>query len=88
MGAPLDRVSTWAHTGDMETTTLAAQITKARETANISVKQLSETAGIPRTTLTRQLAGLSPFEVPQLVRVCDALGVSVVDVMIAVTQNP
>lgn len=64
-----------AHLGTMlfcmaQTTTqadrLAAIVDTALATAGISVKSASESAHIPRETLRRRLAGVTPFTIDEL----------------------
>lgn len=60
----------------MDTTTAtAAKVTKAREKAGISVLALSDSTGIPRSTLTRMLAGKQSFTVAHIEAIADALEV-------------
>lgn len=48
--------------------TLAAKVEGARRRADLSVRALSKKSGIPRTTLSNQLAGLVEFKPSTLAR--------------------
>ncbi|MDD7541213.1 MAG: helix-turn-helix transcriptional regulator [Mobiluncus porci] len=61
-----------------ETATL---IKAAMEESGVSILELSEQAGIPRTTLYRKLSGFYPFDLDELERIARALGVKVAALM-------
>lgn len=60
--------------------TLAARIRRARLQSDLSIRQLAERAGVDKGTLVKLEQGNTP-SYRTLVRVCDALGVSVVHLL-------
>lgn len=59
--------------------TVAAAVREAIENSGVTVVWLCETTGIPRTTLTRRLAGHASFTVAELDAIASALRIPVVD---------
>lgn len=55
---------------------LGATVDQARKDAEISIRKLAATTGIPPTTLLRKLSGLgtSSFTVPELYSIAGAIG--------------
>ncbi len=60
--------------------TLAARIRRTRLQSRLSIRQLAEKAGVDKGTLVKLERGSTP-SYRTLVRVCDALGVSVVHLL-------
>lgn len=56
---------------------VARSVAEAIESSGVTVVWLCEKSGIPRTTMTRRLAGNSSFTVDELDRVANALRVPV-----------
>ena len=67
----------------MDTTTAAVahRVDAARRAQGVAVLPLSDATGIPRTTLTRQLAGLAEFKVSDLMRISRHLNVNAADML-------
>lgn len=63
------------------TKAVANAVVEAMEERGKSQLALSEATGIPRTTLLRRLAGLSPFTVSELEAIAGYLGVSASDLV-------
>jgi len=64
---------------DTLTATVAARVRDAIDSAGITHVGLSESTGIPRTTLIRRLNGFAPFTLEELEAVAHVLGTSVSD---------
>lgn len=62
-------------------TTVAARVRAAIDAAGLTLLGLSEATGIPRTTLTRRLSGVSSFTVEELEALARELGTDVSDWM-------
>lgn len=52
--------------GTATTAVIASRIEEKRVQLGVSVKELAECTGIPRSTLQRRLGGFGPFDVGQL----------------------
>lgn len=63
------------------TEAVAQTVRDAMDRAGESAKHLAEVTFIPRTTLARRLAGLSPFTIPELERIAATLGTTVVEIL-------
>lgn len=62
-------------------TATARRVTAALEAAGETAATIAPKALIPRPTLLRRLAGVSPFNVDELDRIAAALGVSATDLL-------
>lgn len=62
---------------------VADSVNTAITTTGITHKALAEATGIPRTTLTRRLAGQSPFTVAELDAIALALNIDVTTLVVA-----
>lgn len=61
------------------TAQVAAAVRERLATSEHTERSLSESTGIPRTTLKRRLAGRSPFTIAELGHVARELGVAAAD---------
>lgn len=53
---------------------VAARVNAAIERSDLSKSDVSDITGIPRETLRRRLAGINAFDVDELERIAQALG--------------
>jgi len=63
------------------TEALAHRVDAARREQGVAILPLSDATGIPRTTLSRQLAGLAEFKVSDLMRISRHLNVNAADLI-------
>lgn len=64
-------------TGETLNKTVAERVEAAYKAAGTDPTRLAMAAGIPRSTLLHRLAGHYPFDVEQLDKIANALGVDV-----------
>lgn len=74
-------------TPEQRTRSLAAVITKALADREISHRAAANATGIPLSTLSRRLMGVSPFTVPELHAVGDLVGRDPVRLLLEAEQT-
>ncbi|AUS34642.1 transcriptional regulator [Rhodococcus qingshengii] len=70
-----------ARSADEYTAAVADELRAARIEQGMTQMQLAETSGIPRSTISKILAGGQPIDLSELRAICTALGLSAVQVM-------
>lgn len=63
------------------TATVAQRVVAAMEATGATVKGLAHDSGVPRSTLQRRLLGRSSFTVDELDAICDALGITLSELL-------
>lgn len=63
------------------TSAVARTVRETMERAGESVKHLAEVTLIPRSTLLRRLAGVSPFTIPELERIAAHFDTTVAEIL-------
>lgn len=61
----------------MATSSVGANIDRARESAGLSQRALADRTGIPQATLSRIIAGERVAKMPEIIRLADATGYTV-----------
>ncbi|MGV3564209.1 MAG: helix-turn-helix domain-containing protein [Nocardioides sp.] len=67
---------------------LAAVVSTAIQDAKRSQRSIAEETGIPIATLSRRLTGHSPFTIPEVAAIADAIGVSVIELVLRAERSP
>lgn len=66
---------------------VADEVRRLLADRGITGRDLSRATGISQSSMARKLAGTQPIDLGDLPRICDALGVSVTDVIAWATRR-